>query len=58
MGDDKFRPSLNRGSAYSMDVFTGPATRRRLSMGADAALHSDLDRDPEGPVEDYDELVR
>ena len=57
MGDN-FKPSLARGSAYGPDVFHGPATRRRMAMGMDAAVDSEQDRDPEGQVEDFDELVR
>ena len=57
MGDN-FKPSLERGSAFSLDVFQGPSTRRRMSMGMDAAVESEQDRDPEGQVEDFDELVR
>jgi hypothetical protein len=58
MGDENFRPSLRQGFAYDAEIFNGPATKRRISMGADAALESDQDRDPEGGVDDYDELVR
>ena len=57
MGDN-FKPSLGRGSAYGMDVFQGPSTRRRMSMGVDASMDTEQDRDPEGQVEDFDELVR
>ena len=60
MGDDNFRPALNQGFAYDGAILKGAHTRRRLSMGRDAALESEPDeeRDPEGPVTDYDELVR
>ena len=57
MGDN-FRPSLERGTAFGLEVFNGPSTRRRMSMGMDAARESEQDRDPEGQVEDFDELVR
>ena len=60
MGDDNFRPALNQGFAYDGAILKGGQTRRRLAMGRDAALESEPDeeRDPEGPVTDYDELVR
>ncbi|CAK0748752.1 hypothetical protein CVIRNUC_001857 [Coccomyxa viridis] len=60
MGDDNFRPALNQGFAYDGAILKGAHTRRRLAMGRDAALESEPDeeRDPEGPVTDYDELVR
>ena len=60
MGDDNFRPALNQGFAYDGAILKGANTRRRLAMGRDAALESEPDeeRDPEGPVTDYDELVR
>ena len=60
MGDDNFKPALNQGFAYDRAILKGAHTRRRLSMGRDAALESEPDeeRDPEGPVTDYDELVR
>ena len=60
MGDNNFRPALNQGFAYDGAILKGAHTRRRLAMGRDAALESEPDeeRDPEGPVTDYDELVR
>ncbi len=36
----------------------GPTTRRRMSMGLDASMDPEEDRDPEGQVDDYDELIR
>ena len=36
----------------------GPTTRRRMSMGLDASMEPDQDRDPEGQVDDFDELIR
>lgn len=41
-----------------MDVFQGPSTRRRMSMGVEASMDTEQDRDPEGQVEDFDELIR
>ena len=38
--------------------FQGPTTRRRMSMGLDASMNPEEDRDPEGQVDDYDELIR
>lgn len=58
MGDVNFRPSMQQGFAYNTDILKGPATKRRISVGRDAAIDSDTDRDPEGTESDYDELVR
>jgi hypothetical protein len=59
MGDDQWRPGLHSSSAYSpADLFRGQSLRRRSSLGTDAALDAEQERDPESQVDDYEELVR
>lgn len=60
MGDGKqWQPGLHQGSTYNpTDLMRGPPTRRRSSLGEDAALDAEEDRDPETQVDDYDELIR
>ncbi len=59
MGDNNFSPGFHQGVSYSPnDLFRRHSFRHRSSLGADAALGADEDRDPEEVVDDYDELVR
>ncbi|BDA47821.1 probable pleiotropic drug resistance protein 1 [Coccomyxa sp. Obi] len=59
MTDNNWCPGFHQGISYDPnDLFRNQCSRRRMSLGADAALGADEDRDPEEAVNDYDELVR
>lgn len=59
MTDNNWSPGFHQGVSYDpTDLFRNQTSRRRSSLGADAALGAESDRDPEEVVDDYDELVR
>lgn len=59
MADNNWSPGFHQGISYDpKDLFRNLSFRRGSSLGTDAALGADEDRDPEETVDDYDELVR
>lgn len=56
---NNWKPGLHQDASYNpADLFRPHTSRRRMSLGSDAALDAEQDRDPEMPVDDYDELIR
>ncbi len=59
MAAKNWNPGLPQDVSYHpKDLLRGVTSRRRASLGSDAALDADADRDPEMPVDDYEELYR
>ncbi|EIE18194.1 putative pleiotropic drug resistance protein 3 [Coccomyxa subellipsoidea C-169] len=59
MAANHWNPGLHKDVSYHpKDLLRGVTSRRRASLGSDAALDADADRDPEMPVDDYEELYR